>query len=210
MMVSCTDASRDRTRSSVASCSTLVTMIASGPGNTSASCSVSSHRTIYGADPSGPCTSVIIPRCSDRSLPLTTSQSPTLALIAHTFRPGRFLWCERSECAGKGRMPSAVWVESPSGTDTDDPVADGSPVTASPVRPPIGTNGPSVPPPHHRGDETRGGGSDPTANLSCSAPALASRCTGHQGRSRSLDRGLADHDHRRTGQLGNAFAYRAH
>src|SRR5271166_1975905 len=79
------DADRCRALASAASCSALVTTMASGPGYTVVTWSPA-QRTTYGGEPSLERTSTIIPRCSCRStvVPFTTSQSPTFAFIARS------------------------------------------------------------------------------------------------------------------------------
>ena len=63
-----TNSIRRFARSSAACCSAAVTMVASGPGYTVATWSLSSQRTMYGGEPSAECTSVISPRCSGWSM----------------------------------------------------------------------------------------------------------------------------------------------
>ena len=109
-----TNSIRRFARSSAACCSAAVTMVASGPGYTVATWSLSSQRTMYGGEPSAECTSVISPRCSGWSMVKPSSPAnrrpwPSSQILLPSTQP---LWPHMAVSAEGLHYPASM-AESP-------------------------------------------------------------------------------------------------
>jgi hypothetical protein len=120
-----TNSIRRFARSSAACCSAAVTMVASGPGYTVATWSLSNQRTMYGGEPSAECTSVISPRCSGWSMvkPFITRQSPTLASIANTPSIHPAIVATYGSLRGRAALPRVDGRKSHAGLTTSSEVS---------------------------------------------------------------------------------------